>query len=111
MANVRDYDFIVSEFELHSCYYIHFRLVIWLFEFHGISNTMGYSMPNTVYIYELYMICNDFYMNSLFLCKLTFLLNSCFDPFDPQVGPQQAPPLRVRVDPLQVVIVEIYGFA
>ena len=25
-------------------------------------------------------------MNSLFLRKLTFLLNSCFDPFDPQVG-------------------------
>ena len=27
-----------------------------------------------------------FYMNSPFLRKLTFLLNSCFDPFDPQVG-------------------------
>ena len=44
--------------------------------------------------------------NSLFFHKLTFLLNLCFDPFDPQ-----APSLRVRVDPLQVVIVEIYGFA
>ena len=50
-------------------------------------------------------------MNSPFLHKLTFLLNSYFDPFALQVGPQQAPSLRVRVDPLQVVIVEIYGFA
>ena len=33
---------------------------VWLFEFHGISTTMGYSMPNLVYIYELYMICNHF---------------------------------------------------
>ena len=44
---------------------------------------MGYSMPNPVYIYELFvtMICNHF------LYELTN-----------------------RVDPLQVVIVEIYGF-
>ena len=61
---------------------------------------MGYSMSNPVHIYESY----DLY-------KLTFLLNSCFDPSDPQVGPQQAPSLQVRVDPLQVVIVKIYGFA
>ena len=45
----------------------------WLFEFHGTSTTMGYSMPNPVYNYELYMICNHFFnMNSLFLHKLTF---------------------------------------
>ena len=50
-------------------------------------------------------------MNSLFLRKLTFLLNLYFDPFDPQVGPQQAPQLRFRVDSLQDVIVEIYGLA
>ena len=72
---------------------------------------MGYSMPNRVPIYELYMICNYFLYELTFLDKLTFLLNSCFDPFDPQVGPQQAPSHRVRVDSLQVVIVEIYGFA
>ena len=57
------------------------------------------------------MICNNFfYMNSLYLRKLAFHLNSCFDPFDSQVGPQKSPPLRIRVDPLQVVIVEIYCF-
>ena len=38
----------------------------WLFEFHGILTTMGYSMPNLVYVYEFYMICN------YFLYKLTF---------------------------------------
>ena len=31
-----------------------------LFEFHSISTTIGYSMPNLVYIYELYIII---YMN------------------------------------------------
>ena len=36
-------------------------LVGWLFGFHGISTTMGYSMPNPVYIYEFYMICNHFF--------------------------------------------------
>ena len=41
-------------------------LVGWLFEFHGTSTTMGHSMPNPVYIYELYMICNHF------LYELTF---------------------------------------
>ena len=40
--------------------------IICLFEFHGISTTMGYSMPNPVNIYELYMICNHF------LYELTF---------------------------------------
>ena len=50
-------------------------------------------------------------MNPLFLHKLTFLLNLCFGTFDQQVGPQQAPSLQVRVDSLQVVFVEIYGFA
>ena len=49
-----------------------------LVEFHGISNTMGYSMPNPVYIYELYIVCNHFYMNSLFFCKLTFLFKFMF---------------------------------
>ena len=59
----------------------------WLFEFHGTSTTMGYSMPYLVHIYESYMIFDHFfYMNSLFLHKPTFLLNSCFGPFDPQVG-------------------------
>ena len=42
------------------------RILVWLFEFHGISTTMGYSMPNPVYIYELYMICNHL------LYELTF---------------------------------------
>ena len=84
----------------------------WLFEFHGTSTIMGYSKPNPVYIYmNNIRFVTIFYMNSLFLRKLTFLLNSCFDPFNIQVGPQQVPSLQVRVDPLQVVIVEIYGFA
>ena len=34
--------------------------LFWYFEFHGTSATMGYLMPNSVYIYELYMICNHF---------------------------------------------------
>ena len=62
------------------CTHIWFHIYGWLFKFHSTSTTIGYSMPNPVYIYELYMICNHF------LYKLTFLLNSCFDPFDPQVG-------------------------
>ena len=41
-------------------------LIDWLIDFHGTSTTMGYSMPNPVYIYELYMICN------YFLYELTF---------------------------------------
>ena len=35
---------------------------IWLFEFQGMSATMGYSMPNLVYIYECYMIRNHFFV-------------------------------------------------
>ena len=42
--------------------------ITWLFEFHSISTSMGYSMPNPVYIYELYMICNHF------LYEITFSL-------------------------------------
>ena len=45
----------------------------WLFEFHGTSTTMGYSMPNPVYIYELYMICNHF-----FIWTHVFFMNSLF---------------------------------
>ena len=72
---------------LYVCEGLCMHISDWLFEFHGTSTSIGYSMPNPVYIYELYMICNQFfYMNSLFLYKLTFLLNSCFDPFEPQVG-------------------------
>ena len=39
------------------------RIVVgWLFEFPGTSTTIGYSMPNLVYIYELYMTCNHFFI-------------------------------------------------
>ena len=37
------------------------------------------------FTYMNYIFVTIFYMNSLFLRKLTFLLNSCFDLFDPQV--------------------------
>ena len=36
-------------------------------------------------------------MNSLFLHKLTFLLNSCFDPSDPQVGRKSFSALHIHL--------------
>ena len=52
-------------------------LVGWLFEFHGTSTTMGYSIPNPVYIYELYMIYDYFlYELTLYGLKFLFLVNN-----------------------------------
>ena len=56
-------------------------LVVWV-SWH--INHYGLFNAKSIYIYELYMICNHFHMNSPVLRKLSLLLNSCFDPFDPQ---------------------------
>ena len=37
-------------------------------------------------------------MNSIFLRKLIFLLNSCFDPFDPQVGSNYLKEFELYID-------------
>ena len=49
---------------------------LWVIQYQIRFTYMNYILFVTIF----------FYINSLFLHKLTFLLNLCFDPFDPQVG-------------------------